>query len=130
VPLPPDVLAFLRERVSSVAELDVLLLLHRDPERAWTAQSASVELYRPDVWVAGQLEGMVATGLARRQEGEPPSYRWDPADPGIAVTVKRVAEAFRLRHTSVIGAIYAPRGGAAERFADAFRLRPDKEEED
>lgn len=124
--MPTDVLAFLRERVSSVGTLEVRLLLFDDPDRAWTVRAVSVELYRPDAWVDDQLEALVAGGFARRLAGNPPAYRWAVGDPTLTATIGHVEEEFRLRRTRVIGAIYAPSSGTAERFADAFRVRPEE----
>jgi hypothetical protein len=105
--LPAGVTAFLRERISSLSELELLLLLHRDTDRPWTAANASDTLKLAPAWVAVQLERLVVSGFAQRIGDAPPSYRWHLADPDLAATVERVASAYKARRTRVITSIYS-----------------------
>lgn len=126
--LPRDVLEFLARFVGSVGELEVLLLLHGERESAWTAAATSAKLYRPESWVAGQLERQLANKLLVREPGPPPRYRWAPTDEALNHTVERVAVALRTRPTRIIDAVHGQRRTSAERFADAFRLRESDDE--
>jgi hypothetical protein len=128
-PLPNDVRRFVADVVRSVNELELLLLLRDHPDRVWTAQAASRDLYQSEGWVAGHLEALVVLRLAERSGGEPPGYRYAPGDQATRRTIDRLAEAFARRRTRVIALIYRPESSSAERFADAFRVRPYDEDE-
>ena len=104
--LPTEVTAFLRERISSLSELELLLLLHADARRPWTATSASAALRLTEPWVAVALERFVHAGFAQRAGDGPPAYRLDLAQPELAATVDRVAAAYEGRRTRVIADIY------------------------
>lgn len=129
-PLSADVRRFLAEMVRSVNELELLLLLRDNEQEGFTASRASRELYQAEGWVAGHLEALVALRLAERVEDDPPAYRYAPADPPTRRTVDRLADAFARRRTRVIALIYRPEPSSAERFADAFRIVRDEDEDD
>lgn len=126
-PLSPPVAEFLATYVGSVGELEVLLLLHDDPARAWTPKDAAARLHHDPAWVAGQLRRQTAAGLLGESDG---TWRWTPRDAALTETVGKVAEALRRRPGRVIDAIYARRRSSAERFADAFRLREDGDDQE
>lgn len=112
--LTREVTAFLQERVSSLSELELLLLLHSEAQHTWTARSASATLQLTESWVAAEFEQFVADGFARRVDGPPPGYRWSLADGRLAATVEQVAAAYESRRTRVITCIYGSRS-ATER---------------
>jgi hypothetical protein len=71
--ISPDVRQFVVERIHSVAQLELLLVLHRDPSVEWTVPMASAEMRYPRDWVAEQFldfqrAGLVETGA--RGKGE------------------------------------------------------------
>jgi hypothetical protein len=106
--ISPDVRQFVVERIHSVSQLELLLVLHRDPTIEWTVPMASAEMRYPRDWVAQQLldfhrGGLVATEL---------SYRYDPRG-CLGRIVDELAETFSRRRTTITALI----------FADAFRVR-------
>ncbi|HYF28698.1 MAG TPA: hypothetical protein VD931_23355 [Baekduia sp.] len=129
-PLSPDVRRFVADVIRSVNELELLLLLREHQDRAWTPQEASARLYQSEGWVAGHLEALVVLGLAAREGAhDAPAYRYAPGDERTRRTIDALAEAFARRRTRVIALIYRPEPSSAERFADAFRLRRDDEDD-
>ncbi|MGE0027662.1 MAG: hypothetical protein AB7O78_00035 [Thermoleophilia bacterium] len=119
---PPALRAFVAEHISSVGELELLLLLRGDPHRAWTAREAASRLHHVPDWVADRLERLVRARMVIRLAGDHVAYRFGPADAALERSVEAVAEAFRARRASMISLIYARPEGAA-RLSDAFRLR-------
>jgi hypothetical protein len=53
--ISPEVRQFVVERIHSVAQLELLLVLRRDPSVEWTVPMASAEMRYPRDWVAEQL---------------------------------------------------------------------------
>lgn len=110
--ISPAVRQFVIERIHSVAQLELLLVLHRDPSVEWTVPMASAEMRYPRDWVAEQLLDFHRSGLVGTGDRVELSYRYEPRA-CLARIVDELAETFNRRRTTVTALI----------FADAFRLR-------
>ena len=120
--LPDNVERLLHEHVRTVAQLEVLLLLERDPSRWWTAESVTVEL-RTSVHSASLcLQHLTRARLIEQREGGPDAFRFNPARAEDAASVRELVALFQQRMSSVINAIYAPKRDTLKDFADAFRI--------
>jgi hypothetical protein len=124
--ISPDLRRFLGERIHSVVQLELLLVLHRDPTVEWTAESAGRELRYPTDWVARQLAGFQRAGLVGRGAGEQQTYRYRPR-PGLARIIDELAETFSRRRSAITELIYRRAEADMETFSDAFRLRAEDE---
>jgi hypothetical protein len=120
--ISPDVRRFVAERIHSVAQLELLLILHRDPSVEWTAESAGREMRYPTDWAAAQLLAFQRTGLVGSRGGERPTYRYRPRT-GLDRIVDELAETFSRRRTTITALIFSGAGEDVQRFSDAFRLR-------
>ncbi len=120
--IPDDVKRLLAERITSVEQLEMLLLLRGQPERAWTAAELSDELRSHPSSVAEQLDELLAQGFVRMIEGSPARYRYSPPN-GVGTTVDRLARAYAERRYRVIELIFSKPIEKLKVFADAFRLR-------
>jgi hypothetical protein len=56
-------------------------------------------------------------------EGEVEGYRYHPAEAALAEAAAETIREYRTRPVLVIETIFQPDSGAAQSFADAFRLR-------
>lgn len=110
--ISPEVQRFVVERIHSVAQLELLLVLHRDPSVEWTVPMASAEMRYPRAWVAEQLLDFQRAGLVETGARVELSYRYEPRG-CLARIVDELAETFDRR----------PRAITAMIFADAFRIR-------
>jgi DNA-binding MarR family transcriptional regulator len=124
--LPEDVKQFLTEHISSVAQLEVLLLLRRDPERMWTAGEVAKALYTTPEIVADQLSDLRKRGLVGSTGDSELKYRYSPETDELAEQVARLDTAYKERSVAVITFIYSQPVEQVRVFADAFRLRKEK----
>jgi hypothetical protein len=124
--ISPVVRRFVAERIGSVAQLELLLILRRDPGVEWTAESAGREMRFPADWVAAQLVGFDRAGLVGSSGGEQRTYRYGPR-PGVGRIVDELAETFSRRPSAVTSLIYTRAAKDARCFSDAFRLGRDDE---
>ena len=123
--LPPDVHEFLLEHADSIAQLEILLLLH-DGAESKTPDAIARHLGVDAAWAARELADLAARGLlAVHANGGPPTYRFAPHSEEILATVDRVAQAMRERRVTVIETIARKPSRHLRVFADAFRLRKD-----
>ena len=123
---PEELRQFLAEHISSVAQLEVLLLLRSDREREWTAAEVSTALYTTAEMVAEQLAELHRRGLLSAHDGPEPRYRYWPSTPERDARVTQLEAMYRERRVAVITAIYSQPIDKVRTFADAFRLRKDK----
>lgn len=128
--IPADVRLLIGRHIDSIVQLDLLLLVYRDPGVSWTAEEAARELRIEAAWTAAQLDQLATRGLFQRGEGPAATYRCaSDAAPGVAETVARLAQAYADRRVSIIALIYAKPSDSLRTFADAFRFRKGPEDD-
>jgi hypothetical protein len=121
--LPESVRRLIAEHVDSAESLEILLFLHRNPGRSFTAEVLSPEVYTVAAAALLRLEGLVSRGFARSDQAANPAYRYAPSSPQLARQVDELADAYRANRVAVIQAIFQKPNSAAQSLADAFRLR-------
>lgn len=111
-PLSTAARRFLVEDVGSVMQLELVLLLHRERDRAWSATAAAGVLRASEPWIEDQLRRLVGHDLAHAtQDARGPAYRF-AADTPLAPVVDEIARCYAQWRTSIISLIF--RGTAGE----------------
>lgn len=123
-PLAAAVSSFLDEHVSSVAQLELLLLVREAGGEARSVEVLARDMYLPAGPIVPWLDALVGRGLLRR---DPDGYAFAPADDQLRDTMTQVAEAYARRRVSVTRHVYRAKEDPAQRFSDAFRWRKDPE---
>lgn len=118
--LPSSTKDFIARHIISVAQLEILLLLHADPTREWTAREITLHLRSEETSVHKWLGMLVSLGLAA-QSGT--TYRFAPATDELANKTGAVAEAYRERRIKVIELIFSKPNENLLNFVRAFDLR-------
>ncbi len=119
--LPSEVRAFIVRHLSSGAQLQVLLLLHREPDRVWQAAAVGRKL-RIDPEQAGwALAGLAADGLL--VGGDESGYRFEPRLRRKGRAVDALAALYPAYRVAIISLIFSKPSGPMRDFSDAFRLR-------
>ncbi|MPZ73131.1 MAG: hypothetical protein GEU74_07855 [Nitriliruptorales bacterium] len=116
---------FIAEHVSSVAQLEVLLLMHGEPDVPRTADDLAESLRIDRDWAAAELKGLHSKGLVAPSDGPPGGYCYMPHDEPTATAVDALAKVFSTHRVSVITLIFSKPDDAVASFADAFKLRKD-----
>lgn len=114
---------FIAEFIQSAEQLDVLLLLHSDRDRDFTAAEVSQRVYTVPASATLRLEELVAAGMLASDRAPDPRYRYAPASPGVAERVDTLAAAYRADRVAVIRLIFQAPADPVRSFADAFRLK-------
>jgi len=123
--IPPEVKAFIAEHLASVVQLETLLMLHRAPERAWTADEVAAELKIDRTWAEAQLAALCDDGLARCDDAGR-QYRFGPKREADRAAVAALAVTYAQRRVTVISLIFSKPADSLKAFSDAFKLRRDK----
>ena len=123
--LPREVAQTVDTYVDSLVGLEVLLLLYREPDRAWAAEQAADQLHIPAGAARRELDHMVSSGLASADSASQVAFHFHPADPERTRAVQVIVQAYGSRRIALINHVAS---GALQRIrtiADAFRLKKD-----
>lgn len=119
--LDPAVREFLETQVTSLVQLEVLLLLRATEGRAWSAQEIGYELRSDDRWIEERLGELATSGfLVIAAAGARATYTYAPAHEDIRRLADGVARAYEERRLSVINLVYA---GSATDAAPSSALK-------
>lgn len=118
--LPEDVVNFIRSSIGSIWALEQLLLMHRDPDRAWSVDELTRELRSSLGIVTGVLMQFERLGLVAQAEG---GYRYRVATPELEAQVERLVSHYAQFPLAVMQTILLAPNHKIQLFADAFRLK-------
>lgn len=124
-PLPVDLQKFIARHVESVEKLEILLLIGNSPEKAWSGQEVYQQIQSSPNSVNQKLKDLVAEGLAQREASD--RFRFFPKTKELAEQVRAINEAYQTRRIKVIQSIFSESTEELRKFADAFRLKKEKE---
>lgn len=124
-PLSRKLEEFIDKHISSVAQMEVLLLLYRESKRAWSAEDVANALYIQPEAVAGYLDELVRTGCCLVEPSGAASFRYDPTDPRRHEQVQELANSYKTKSVAVIARIFSKPQNHLRLFSDAFKLRRD-----
>ena len=113
---------FVNKNISSVEQIEVLLILHANPEREWTVHEISAILRSSPYAIESRMPGLIAARLAAQTEG---GYRYAATGRSHAF-VEELQDEYSARRFSVIELVFS-KPGALQSFADAFRIRDEDE---
>jgi hypothetical protein len=119
--IPADLRDFIIKHIDTVGQVEALLLLRADPDKAWDVSQLAQRLYVNEAEAAAIRAHLVGQGLAIAEDG---ATRYDPQGKQVA-TIDRLAEAYARQLIPITNLIHGkPRGIRA--FADAFKIKRDK----
>jgi predicted ArsR family transcriptional regulator len=126
--IPPRVQRFISTHIDSIEKLEVLLLMRSHASREWSAREVSQELRITEASASARLEDLAARRFLVMKEGSPPSYRFSPASLEDEQDISALQETYSMRRVSVISFIFSKPLDKVRGFADAFRLKRDKDD--
>lgn len=114
---------FIRERLPSLEQIEIVLLLRRDPSRAWTAPEVSADLGTPPESTAMRLFLLASNGVIVFDSSSGlPRYRYVASTPEeVMVELDEVYNDRRDGLLALVGGGSAP--DPLRSFADAFKLK-------
>ncbi len=125
-PIPEDVVALLRDRVTSLEQLEVVLRLRAESATHWRVEDMADRVgLPPDVTEAALLALSVAELVAFVREGDEPRWFYRPATAALDEQLERLAEWHRARPLELMRLLNAQamdriRNSAARAFSEAF----------
>jgi hypothetical protein len=125
--IPQHVRNLLSDCIRSISQLEVLLLLLRESSTEWTAERTAAELYIQPQPAAEHLARLHASALIRKVGVDPDRYQYGPAASERDRAVRDLAQIYSVMRLRVINEIMSQPDDSIQSFADAFRIRKDKE---
>lgn len=131
-----EVQTLLRECIDSHEDIELLLLLAREPAASFTAQSVSERLKMSVSLAESVLKRLCGKGLAQSSPGEPGvAYRYAPRDAKRSQSVELFMREYRDNWLGIVqlisaNAIERMRTETLQAFAAAFLLGRDKDKKD
>jgi len=127
--LPEDVRTLLRTRVETLEQLEILRLVHSEPNMNWSLAELGERLRIAAPLVAGAVKALQSGGLIACPTAGAGSV-YSPADPAIKAAAERLLQEYRERPMRIMQlistyAIERVRTAALRAFADAFVIRKD-----
>jgi hypothetical protein len=119
-----DVLRFVAASFPSVWALEVMLVL-KGERRVWATTELVDALRASELVVSRALDALVVAGLASM---EIDGAIYLPVNADVDACVGRVEQLYRTRPNAVRRAIIAANASSATAFADAFKLRRDRDD--
>ena len=128
--VPEAVRRFASRHLDGVEMMEVLLLLHRQPERWWTAETVAGELGTPRSSAERCLEALASGRFLDARLAHAVLFRFSPVDPELEEGVRQLAAAYAEQRFALISLVSSNRLAGLRSFADAFRIRRRKEKAD
>jgi hypothetical protein len=122
---------FIVKYITSVDQLEILLLLHEYPEREWNADDVARHLFTESTSAESRLAELAANGLiSTKSPGDRMSYRHGPKTPQLERAIAELAKQYPKYRVRIINLIFSKPIDKIRTFADAFRLKQDDEDEE
>jgi hypothetical protein len=124
--LPDEVATFIRERIETFEQLETLLLLQAQPDRAWTNELVSSELNIAPRLASDALDHLCRCNLLDVRVGEEKvTFRYAPGTTELDRAVKELVRSHRENRIELMrvlsaNAVQRLRTSAIQMFADAF----------
>lgn len=120
--IPADVAEFILRHIDSVAQLEALLLMKRDPAERWDVAKMASRIYTNEPEAAELLARLRDGGFLNSTDD---LYWYECKSPDEHETVDRVSLTYSRHLIPVTNLIHAkPR--RIRQFADAFKFRKDR----
>jgi hypothetical protein len=113
---------FLQQRLTSIDQIDIVVLLMRDPARAWTAPEVAEAVGTPQESAAMRLFLLASTGLVVFEAAAMPKYRYAPGDAQTQALLAELVEVHASNRDGLAALVGAPPDPLLS-FADAFKLK-------
>lgn len=125
--LPDYIRKFIREHISSVEQLEILLHLFRISPRMEPSEAVAQTLYLSPESTERQLQRFSEKGLIAMQRGTPTTFGIADRFTSLGVQIEGLSKCYRERRVSVINEIFSNPISTLQSFADAFIISKKKE---
>jgi hypothetical protein len=127
--IPEAVRRFIVKHIHSVDQLELLVLLRKNPQQEWRPIEISKALERDAGVIEALLKSLESTELItyRDVSGER-RYSGSLKNPDLLLGLQELSRWYSTHRVSVVGIIFSKPNDKIQTFADAFRIRQEEDE--
>ncbi|HYC60110.1 MAG TPA: hypothetical protein VEK79_11155 [Thermoanaerobaculia bacterium] len=114
---------FLQERLTSLEQIEVVLLLRGDSTRSWTAPEVANELRIAPETAAMRLFLLASSGVLAFEPSGVPRYRYTGSDAATDALIAELAQAYAADRNAILAVVDSGTRDPIRSFADAFKLK-------
>jgi hypothetical protein len=124
-----DVKTLIIEKIESVEHIEILLLLHANPSKSFSAAEVSQKLRTGEDSTMRRLADMTVKGLVQDVQSEGKAmYSIATRDPALSALVAKLLKTYQERRVSVLTLIFSKPLEKIQVFADAFKIKRGKDD--
>jgi hypothetical protein len=121
--IPEPIRRLIGAHITSIEQLEVLILLRSTAPREWSAVEVSNTLSSSVMSIQDRLGDLAARGFLLVREAESQLlYHYAPETDEIERLIDGLANAYKERRLTVVNLIYARPQSDVKSFSDAFKL--------
>lgn len=113
---------FIRDKIRTVLRLEILLLLHDQHPRSFSAAEIAHELGIEVEATQDELTALETFGLAIQSTADEFRYKYQPANARLRSTVEQLANAYSTQRVPILAVILADNSHRTRLFAEAFKI--------
>jgi hypothetical protein len=113
---------FIQQRLTSVDQIEIVLLLMRDAARSWTAPEVAAAVGTPQESAAMRLFLLASSGLIVFEASGIPRYRYAVSDDATHALLTELSAMYAENPAAIAALVGAP-PDPLRSFADAFKLK-------
>ena len=118
----PALQSLLQQRLPSIEQIEIVLLLRGDQSRSWPATEVASELKMPQESAAMRLFLLASGGLLMFEPSGVPRYRYTATDAEVESLLGELADLYESDRASVASLVGAP-ADPLRSFSDAFKFK-------
>lgn len=123
MPLSESLRVFLQQRLPSMEQIEVVLLLRRERERSWTAPEVAAALATAPESAAMRLFLLASAGVIVFEASSIPRYRYSISDPELEDLLAELEKVYDADRNQILDVVDTGRRDPVRSFADAFKLK-------
>jgi hypothetical protein len=114
--------AFVKQRFSTIEQVDILLLMLRDTSRWWSALDVSANLKMPPESTAMRLFLLASAGFVTMEASGVPQYRYR-SDPATEPLIRELEVSWNEDRARIAALFGGASADPLRSFSDAFKLK-------
>lgn len=124
--ISPEIARFVQDKIDSVEQLNVLLLLKLRPDQVWSVADITRELRSTEHSIHQRLEGLYHRQVLARLPELGGKHRFTPISEECRKAIEDLAVLYHTKPYRIMDLIYSRKNDALQEFADAFKLKGEK----
>lgn len=113
---------FLKEKIQTVLRLEILLLLHHNQPRTFTASEVANRLGFENDSTAHELRQLEAIGVLVQSKSDKTKYRYQPPNETLRSLIEQLALDYSKHRIPILSAMLAEHPDRTRLFTQAFKI--------